>query len=160
MFSTAGIEFCMIITWIGSNWSILTVYIPYILAIKLFGLVSKCSMYIGKDRSIWLISFSCMVFIMNRLSFEKKKKWPLAPAPSPALAIYLIFLAGSKDSKRCSSLILFNERILLKVSGAYCFTMTRLLRLRVPRSSSLFDKSSDSIVSSFLVNFLSIWAQF
>jgi len=34
---------------------------------------------------------------MNLLSAAKKKKLPLAPAPSPAFCIYFIFLEGSNE---------------------------------------------------------------
>jgi hypothetical protein len=69
---------------------------------------------------------------MKRLSEQKKKKLPEAPAPRPALEIYLMLFDGSSDLMMSSSVTLLRSLIFWKVLGAYCFTITFLSKSKVP----------------------------
>ncbi len=52
---------------------------------------------------MWPTSVDDIVFMINFLSSEKKKKLPLAPAPKPAFCICLILADGSKEAISSSS---------------------------------------------------------
>ena len=88
---------------------------PYILAIKEspFLIWSIYSSIIFKIKTV---SYFFNVLIKNLLSFEKKKKLPLFPDPSPALNIISLFLLISRDSNIIYALIPSNYYIILNLS--------------------------------------------
>ena len=55
-------------------------------------------MYSSSIDSIFFISSHEIVFIINLLSCEKKKKLPLDPAPSPALNTLCLLASTERDS--------------------------------------------------------------
>ena len=66
---------------------VFTVNTPNTLDIKLSGLFLKCSAYFRTTGKKVYSSYLVSVFTINLLSWLKKKKLPLLPAPSPDLNI-------------------------------------------------------------------------
>ena len=79
---------------------------PKIFTIKLLGLVLRCWMYSGKIYKNVSISAFVIVLMINLLSWLKKKKLPLFPAPSPAWKTYYLLLSGKRLSSSSLSEIL------------------------------------------------------
>jgi hypothetical protein len=55
-------------------------------------------MYSSSIESIFFISSLEIVLMINLLSWEKKKKLPLDPAPSPALKTLCLLASTESDS--------------------------------------------------------------
>ena len=91
--------FYITITSTELNRFVFIVYTPYILAsILMFLVSSKCCII---DSSILIkfdFSFPLNVFTISLLSYEKKKKDPLFPAPCPALKTLFLLNDGFKES--------------------------------------------------------------
>ena len=95
---------------------VLIVKIPYILARRDW--LFELSMWTKYSSRMWSISFfsgSINVLIKNLLSWEKKKNWPLAPAPYPDLNTWSMLACRDNDSSKSDGLMPSNFKILANI---------------------------------------------
>lgn len=117
--------------WQFSIWEVFTVYIPRIFASKLCLFFLKCSPKAGSLSKYILNSPPVIVFMMNLLSCEKKKKLPERPAPSPALNTHSLLYLGLRLAWKLASWswksflnISLNKSILWQVTFMSCLITT------------------------------------
>ena len=94
--------------------SVLTVKTPNILVKRLHLLFFWCKANWGKQSSRSLSSFAVKVLIMNLLSWLKKKKLPLRPAPSPALNTCSRFNIGFKLASNAYVSLKYSWKVSIK----------------------------------------------
>ena len=97
-------------------WLVLTVKTPNTFIIRLSGTRLQCSARLGSMPSIRSNSPFVIVFIMNFLSWLKKKKLPLLPAPSPALNTQSLFSSGLKLFSITFMLVKYSENVYMNSS--------------------------------------------
>ena len=90
--------FSMSITWTSFMYSEFIVKTPKILASRVPLFVFMCWEKRGSLFKYRLSSYFVMVLMMNLRSWEKKKKEPLRPAPSPDLNIISRLYFGLRES--------------------------------------------------------------